>query len=154
MNDPFDYSSSGYPARALRWAGILWGILFLVWLPFEDLTTTYPVLLAAGLSLWLGARAIYLTPGPSPSLSDEEGRVPSLVTAKRGEAVRWFITGLRLGFVVPFIAVFLMVFKGGLHAHGFPDFVPAQISAVLRSAPWWALAGAIIGIVARRLRVG
>ena len=63
---------------------------------------------------------------------------------------RRVLTSALLGFAVPVFAVFLMVFKGGLHAHGFPDFLPAQILAVLRSAPWFALGGALAALFAKR----
>lgn len=112
--------------RILRLGGILLGVVALLWLSFEGRDERQAILLAALLST-LGAIATGLRFG---------GRL-------RGY---WLvILGAVFGFLVPLLAVLLMVIKTGLHGHGVPDFTLAQITAVLRLIPVWSGVGVLVG---------
>ncbi|MDH5505884.1 MAG: hypothetical protein OEZ02_01535 [Anaerolineae bacterium] len=114
--------------RRLRTLALLWMAFFLLWLPLEDVHLGFVVALAAAASLYLAANLI--------------------VTRRiRHTQLRFWALWLFTGLVGPLLAVFLMVFKGGLHAHGFADFAAAQIYAVLSAAPWWLLAGLAFGVI-------
>ena len=101
----------------------------LIWLPFEDTEITYPVLLAAGWCAWLLARFFVQSAGSTG-------------------LVRGALAGAVAGLAVAPLAVFLMVLKGGLHAHGFPDFALLQMRSTLATTPWWGLAGLSSGLLA------
>jgi hypothetical protein len=60
--------------------------------------------------------------------------------------LRYLIAGLLAGLAVAPLASFLMVFKTGLHGHGFPDFTPEQIVAVLHRTPIFASSGFFLGL--------
>ncbi len=112
--------------RILRLGGILLGVVALLWLSFEGRDERQAILLAALLST-LGAIATGLRFG---------GRL-------RGY---WLvILGAVFGFLVPLLAVLLMVIKTGLHGHGVPDFTLAQITTVLRLIPVWSGVGILVG---------
>lgn len=108
--------------------GILWGVLLLIWLPIEDVDTRYILPLAAGLGVLLAIKII-------TGLIDQPG------------LGHFLLIGTLSGLVIPLIAVFLIVFKGGLHAHGFLDFTLEQVLDVLREIPMWGLIGAGGGLI-------
>jgi len=112
--------------RILRLAVILLGVVILLWLSFEDQDERRAILLAALLST-LGAVATGM----------------HFSGWLRGY---WLvILGAVFSFLVPFLAVLLMVIKTGLHGHGVPDFTLAQITAVLRLIPVWSGVGVLVG---------
>ncbi len=112
--------------RILRLAVILLGVVILLWLSFEDQDERRAILLAALLST-LGAVATGM----------------HFSGWLRGY---WLvILGAVFGFLVPLLAVLLMVIKTGLHGHGVPDFTLAQITAVLRLIPVWSGVGVLVG---------
>ena len=115
--------------RWLRGLGLLWGVLLLFWLPIEDVDTRYIMPLAAGLGVLLAIK---------------------ILTGYKHEPsfTRFVIIGTLSGLVIPLIAVFLIVFKGGLHAHGFSEFTPGQILDILIGIPLWGLIGGGGGLVA------
>jgi hypothetical protein len=121
------FDRRGNAGRKLKKAGLILGALFIIWLPIEDTDTRYVIPLAAGLCAWLGARFVLLR---------REGA---------GMATYGSV-GLLAGLVVSLAAVALISFKGGLHAHGFPDFALVQVRDVLISTPWWAAAGLLTGL--------
>lgn len=110
----------------LRWLGAAWLLLFLLWLPFEDTTIRFPVGLALGLGAWLALR-------PRRLWSTLGGVLPAAL-----------FTAAWLG-SLPALALALMLFKGGLHAHGFPDFTLGQAGQLLRAVPVCALLGGVLG---------
>lgn len=116
----------------LRGTAIVLGVLTLIWLPFEDTQVTYAVLLAAGWCAWGLARVFVRRPFSGLTSSGLAGAVAGLAVAP--------------------LAVFLMVLKGGLHAHGFPDFALLQILSTLAATPWWGLAGLSSGLLAAWLK--
>jgi hypothetical protein len=116
----------------LRWAGIALGILFMVWLPIEDVHVNYVVGLSCGICAWFVVRYF---------------------AVRWDDLSRWLMMlwGGAAGLGVPLVAVGLMVFKAGIHAHGFLDFANAQILEVLQSAPWWIVLGIIVSSFASLL---
>ncbi len=108
----------------LRTVSLLIAALFLVWLPIEDVGLSFVVALSAASCAWIGLRL--------------------LVTRTAGLS-RHIIVGALAGLAVSPLAIFLMVFKSGLHAHGFPDFAPMQMRSVLNTTPWFILAGSLFG---------
>ncbi|TAK13608.1 MAG: hypothetical protein EPO32_04765 [Anaerolineae bacterium] len=110
--------------RRLRWAALAWGALFLFWLPLEDVTPNAALGLAGGLCVW--------------------GAVGW--TARRDvPPARWPWLGLVAGLALAPLAAGLLVFKSGLHSHGFPDFGPRQLLDLLAGMPAWGLGGALAG---------
>lgn len=114
--------------RRLRLAGLVWGAVFLLWLPVEDVTPSAALALAGGAAVWGVARwGRGLAPG------------------------RWWLAGLAAGLALAPLAAGLLVFKSGLHSHGFPDFGPRQLLGALAGTPAWGLGGALAGGVAAAL---
>jgi hypothetical protein len=115
----------------LRLAGFMLALFFMIWLPIEDTSTAYVVPLAAGVCVWLAARA---------------------VIKRDSQLGRYLIIGALAGLAVAPLAVFLMVFKSGLHAHGFADFTLEQLWAVLLTSPYWGASGLLLGLLIGWLR--
>jgi len=114
--------------RSLRWGGLVLFGLLLAWLPLEDVHIGAALTLAALFGLWLYGRLI------------SEGRLSAL--AHLGWAAL-------AGAVVPIMALVLMVFKSGLHAHGFSDFSVAQMLGVLAHVPQALGVGVLVGFFAQ-----
>ncbi len=118
--------SAASPAGWVRVAGLALIAVSLFWLPLEDTTSRYPLLIS-GTAALLGFFAVpAFRPGSDPCLIP-----PSRAT----------LIGALAGLAVAPGAVFLMVFKSGLHGHGFPDFTAAQLATVLQLTPILGLAG-------------
>ena len=105
---------------------VLLGVMILLWLSFEDRDERRAVFLAVLLST-LGAVATRMR------------------FSKRIYGYWYLLLGVVFGFLVPMLAVLLMVVKTGLHGHSVPDFTLAQISAVLRLIPVWSVVGLLVG---------
>lgn len=114
--------------RALRAIGAGWVLLFLLWLPFEDTQIFFPALLAMDLGIWLVLRGWPLW----IRLSD--------VAVAALSAAAWLGS-------LPLLAVALMMFKSGLHGHGFGDFTVSQVQIALYAVPVCALLGGLLGAV-------
>lgn len=108
------------------------GVLFLIWIPIEDLDINYVTGLGTGISTWLALRKFY-----------------ALQEYKAWKGM--IISGGLWGLAVAPLTITMMVFKSGLHAHGFQDFPISQMTDVLRSTPWWGLAGLVLGGVFGRI---
>lgn len=132
MNDEHPLPAA-FPPLVMRALGASWLVLFLVWLPFEDIGLIFPILLAMDLCVWLALR---LWPFWS-TLGDV--LIASLA------AGAWLAA-------VPVLTLGLMIFKGGVHGHGFPDFALNQFVYVLLAAPVCAALGAVLGAVAYFIR--
>lgn len=111
----------------LKWMGLAVIGMFMAWLQIEDVEVTYVIGLAAAGCGWLGMRYGYK-------------KMPRLNVGN----YKWI--GMVFGIGVAPLAAFLMVFKGGLHAHGFQDFAMVQMLGVLRTTPVWGLVGMGLGI--------
>ena len=122
----FAVANSNKSPLWLRWWGILWGIITLLWLPIEDIDTTKLVLVAAGWAIWLGVK---------------------LAAGTFLSAVPWRLVwiGILSGFTIIVLVFALVLFKAGMHHHGFLDFSFWQLGRVVRQTPWWVLAGGLAG---------
>lgn len=123
-------SASNQPqARLLwmRWTAVAVGVALLIWLPFEDTSAVLP-LFFSGLICLLAAVRLTWTPG------------------RQARVQRYLLAGLSAGACLPLLAVVLMVFKSGVHAHPNPDFTPAQIGGILSRTPFFALGGLLMGL--------
>lgn len=120
----------------LRLSALLLAVALILWLPVEDLDLRYVLLFAALIGAWWAARFLLrLSPGG------------------RSFIIKHLLIGVLSGAAVTPLALLLMVFKTGLHAHGQPDFTPGQVQAVLARTPVWTLAGLLITLglaIARR----
>lgn len=115
----------------LRTIGILIGFLCFIWLPIEDTNIVILVGLAVAICAWLATRIL---------LQCEVLLVLHiLIGAVAGAAV------------IP-TALLLMAIKGGLHDHGFADFLPLQVRQVLAGFPFWILSGLLFGLIIGVLR--
>jgi hypothetical protein len=103
-----------------RILGLGWLAVVLVWLPVEDVGVAAALLLGGTGCLWV-----------------------TLFLGKRRRHV--WIGGLA-GFATPATAALLMLFKTGLHAHGFSDFSGAQLWVAIRLTPYLAAAGLAVGV--------
>jgi hypothetical protein len=113
----------------LRYAAILVGILFLVWLPLEDTHEGWVISLSAAFCAWWAARYLSM---PNHSV------YPLWL--------RYTAAGFIAGISITPLALLLMVFKNGVHGHEFPDFSPQQMAWVVEYTPVWASAGILIGL--------
>ncbi|MCU0500106.1 MAG: hypothetical protein MUF87_22380 [Anaerolineae bacterium] len=119
--------------RALQWLTIACGIAVFLWMSVED-TQTWPVVVLGGsVSLiavvhW-SQRFFMRTPLPS----------------KGGIALIGLLGGLT-GLGTALITALLMLIKNAWHLHPFPDFPPLLMGAILTRAPWWGVAGVLIGL--------
>jgi hypothetical protein len=108
-----------------RSLGAAWMIVFLLWLPFEDTNVGMSAFLATALCAWLALRL--------------SGKL-------RGNL--FLTTGL--GAILPLLAIGLMAFKSGLHAHGFADFTLRQMYQVLSFTPVTAITGFLLFALSQR----
>lgn len=118
----------------VRWWGIVLVFLGVFWLPVEDVSLGAVTLLAAGLCGWLGVWCALRWPARLPP-------------------ERYPLWGLAVGLAVPVAAIGLMVFKSGLHAHGYSDFTAQQMGQMLKGGFGWAGGGLAMGWVIKRMVV-
>ncbi len=110
-----------------RWPGFLWLALFLLWLPLEDTKTIIPIILATYLILWI--------------------IIAKFILARESWKISYFaILGVLGTSLLPIVASFLMLFKSGVHSHGFSEYSPNQFVDLLSAIPLAAASGLIIGI--------
>lgn len=115
------------PQRSPVWmraTGLLIGFLFLVWLPFEDVNVLFTVVLASTIGIWLLLR---------------------FLLQKEFSLQGFAVSGAVAGLCVSPLAITMMAFKSGIHAHGFSDFVLPQINTVLAATPWFIVGGLLLG---------
>jgi hypothetical protein len=117
------------PKEWIRWSGVAWMTLFLFWLPVEDVSV-WPALALSGLGLaWFYMR---------------------WRLGAAGANWRWpWMAGL-LGLAAPVSTLFLLVFKSGVHSHGFPELPVSLLSRLLRQIPVWGLIGVLFGFFIER----
>lgn len=120
----------------LRLSALLIAVALILWLPIEDLDLRYVLLFAALITAWWAARFLVRLP--------PDGR--SFIMSH-------IVIGTLSGAAVTPLALLLMVFKSGLHAHGQPDFTLSQMQAILARTPVWALAGFLIALGLAILRL-
>ncbi len=120
------------PVRQIwrRRVGFALGVVVVIWLPFEDAGPTSALLLSLLAGLWAGLKL-------APEIAAPDCRRIWLA---------YPLTAIFCGLLVPGIAAFLMVFKSGLHGHGFPDFSIGQLTRTLSQAPLTAGGALLIGL--------
>ena len=116
-----------------RLAGFVWLAAFLIWLPFEDTGIQSAIFLAAGVCAWAAVK---------------------IASKWRQNAPLWRFAalGLLAGVVIPLFAALTMIFKTGIHAHGFSEYSSSQFRAVLSAIPLAAVIGLILSLAYLRLR--
>lgn len=114
-------------ARFSRLAALIWLGLFLVWLPFEDVSTNGALLLGVLGVLWLILRFV--------------------VPLTRSGVLRIAGFGALAGLLTTLATLFLLFFKSALHAHGFSDYTAFQYLAVLSNLPLLVALGFIMGLL-------
>lgn len=118
-------------ARILRWGGFLWLASFLAWLPFEDVGVGATIILAALGAFWIFVKSTLGWPVESGYL-------------------RFYLFGILIGAATPLAAVFFMIFKSGMHSHGFSDFTFTQIFSALSIIPLGIIGGLVFSWVVIR----
>ncbi len=106
---------------------LLLGGAILIWLPLEDINSIFPVLFSL-----IGA-TIFSVYNFGKWVC-ENARMKNL------------IYGALIGASIPLLSILLMVFKSGLHNHGFSEYPISDIVFLINSFPLALLAGALIGI--------
>lgn len=112
----------------LGWFGLSIAGGFIFWLRIEDIGGKYALILGAGISIWSWSQ-VWLKRGIN-------WRTPS-----------YGIIGALIGFSTPFVAILIIIFKGGIHGHGFLDLSIIEIRDILQSAPSWGVFGAAGGFI-------
>jgi hypothetical protein len=113
----------------LRFATIASGMSVLIWLPFEDTSTFWVVLLSAWMSLVLSLQARF-----------------RLSRAKPISPWRVLILAVLGGLAVAPVSLLLIILKSGVHAHAGSDYSWEQIVALFLQAPFWMLASILVGL--------
>jgi hypothetical protein len=104
----------------------------MIWLSVEDQATTSALLFGTLICL---AAAIYILRRLSPDPCRDIWR-------------RYSISAISVGFCAPVLSVLLMLFKSGLHGHGFPDYSFQEYLHIVQVAPAFILAALLLGLVA------
>jgi hypothetical protein len=120
----------------LRWFGLALGALTLAWLPIEDTHTVYLIIFSTLWSAWVAG---WLSTRP---------KVSAWLSSSGWGFV---LLGAVAGLVSASVAVGLVVFKAGIHAHGFLDFSNYQLARLLSRTPIWVALGAALGWVVSRI---
>lgn len=113
----------------MRYFAIFLGIALLFWLPIEDIAETWVILFAIALSTWL-AVALFIAKRIS----------------LRSRLFSHVLVGTFAGILVTPIALLLMVFKTGFHAHEVPDYTTQQLISIVWKTPIWVIGGFLIGL--------
>ncbi|MDQ7027602.1 MAG: hypothetical protein Q9P44_18825 [Anaerolineae bacterium] len=117
-----------------------YGLVLLIWLSLEDNGVLSVALLGTGAAtlftmIWLLKRI--------------GGQVIALRV--------WFFgllgLGAAIGALSTLITTLLMFFKTGWHGHGFADYPPTMILAMLQRMPIWTLAGLLVGLASAMIRL-
>lgn len=125
----------------MRFLFILIGIALLLWLPVEERGVSGALVFAAGISL-LGVLSLLW------KFEHATGERRSV----RQRVLYYGALGAGGGVMVSLIAMLLLAFKTGIHAHGLPDYSAEQVAAILRQTPAWTLTGLALGLVGAVLR--
>jgi hypothetical protein len=125
-------------AARLRVTALFLGACILLWLPFEDTRITWPLGFGIAITAWC---AVFLVNRYLASITAKHPQVRPLALL-----ARFSLVGLLAGLAVSPLTLFLMVFKTGLHGHGFPDFTFDQLLSVLRRTPVFGLSGLLLSL--------
>jgi hypothetical protein len=113
----------------LRTAGLVIGASIFIWVPFEDLSLQWVLLLAAAICGWFAIRILL-----------------NHSTRNWLTVVRHSLVGGLAGLLVAPVAFLLIILKNGLHAHQSPDFTVDQIQALLNLVPYLSISGLLISL--------
>ena len=116
----------------LRTLWALAGLIWFVWLGFEDRGVQAVVIVAAGIALPLGFQ-----------LFATWQRLP--VHTQAAWMLRSVLSGVSAGILVIPIAIVLALIKISLHQHDVPDFSGMDLQNLLPRTPFWLLAGLLFG---------
>ena len=120
---------------ASRGAWGLAGLLWFLWVGYEDQGLVAVTIVGASLSLAIGITAA------RRQLGDRE------MTERR-----WILStaglGLGCGALVSLITAVLILVKTSLHTHPYLDFSAGDIRVLLTSTPVWATGGLLVGLAA------
>lgn len=113
----------------IRLLAILLGTALLFWLSVEDTTEAYAIFFAICVSTLLAVLPLIRT-----------NNISSLPFHS------FILAGILAGAAVSPMAIVLMVFKIGLHAHPVPDYTFQQIISVIHRIPIWMFGGFFISV--------
>ncbi len=126
---------------AARGAWALAGLLWFLWIGYEDQGLVAVTVVGASLSLAIGVNA--------------GGRwIGGRQMAGRGLVLSAAGLGLGCGALAPLIAAVLILVKTSLHTHPYLDFSTADIRLLMVDIPVWAAGGLLIGLAAGLAIVG
>ncbi|MDX1436311.1 MAG: hypothetical protein R3335_05850 [Anaerolineales bacterium] len=114
----------------LRLISILLGIGVITWLTVEDPDARNPLIAGALISLTGGMHVFHRLDG----------------TPCHRVLLRYGGAGLLLGLSAPLLASILMLFKSGLHGHGFPEYIFQDYVTTYRLLPLFGAVGLVAGI--------
>lgn len=117
----------------MRLIALATGIMVFLWLGIEDNSIAPAVVMALGLALI--AAFLWL-------MSRFGGRT----VPERYVFIGAPLLGLLIGLSTSAVSAVLMLLKNGMHGHAFPDYPFGVFADILRTAPVWALAGALAGL--------
>jgi hypothetical protein len=112
----------------LRLAGLVIGASIFIWVPFEDLSIQWVLLLSVAICGWFAIRILL-----------------NHSTRNWLTVVRHSLVGGLAGLAVAPLAFLLIILKNGLHAHQTPDFTVDQIQALFSLVPYLSISGLLIG---------
>ena len=110
-----------------------YGLVLLLWLSLEDNGTLSVALLGTGAAALFTIIALL-------------NRIGGYVLPMRFWFTGLIGLGAAIGALSTLTTTLLMFFKTSWHNHGFPDYPPAMMLAMLQRLPVWMLAGALIGL--------
>jgi hypothetical protein len=120
--------------RVLWGRRIMWGIvgvLWFLWIGFEDRSLMPVLILAALISLAIGFEWAVRSWG-------RDWHLVYLLSSS--------LKGLTIGGLAPLIAIVLVFLKTSLHQHETPDFSEQDLLLLLQRIPFWASAGFLFGL--------
>ncbi|MAS37587.1 MAG: hypothetical protein CL610_26560 [Anaerolineaceae bacterium] len=119
--------------RGTRLLALTYGLALFFWLSLEDTSVAPVVAFGFGLAILI----IGLT-----TLDKIGGQ---WLTVRHFFALT-VLSGVALGLGTSVATAVLMFFKNARHAHLFPDYPTGMIVAMLERAPWWGVAGGLLGL--------
>jgi hypothetical protein len=113
----------------MRFLAIFLGMALLFWFPIEDTAVTWATLFAMSISGWLAIAFLIKKP-----------------LSLRSLLYNHILTGFLAGILITPIALLLIVFKTGFHAHEAPDYTIDQLISIVWKTPIWVVGGLVVGL--------